>query len=459
MAAVLQIENYGATATLSLLSSTGVALLIGTKGTERPLKHGGQITRVFSFKASGATKALARQNANTFLSYLRNALKWKDDDLRNQSYFLREAADGETPTRYLIIDYQADVVEGGTAVDGLQVRNKEIFIDVAFTLQNHREKVSKTTLTESGASNNYAIGKRVLLSDSGNANVASRVFLTLTSKLFGSYMTRYWIGMRPHDSVADGTFLHLWYFDYADNLSAGTTEAISAGSHGNYIVQVTFSDNLMTRRCQLGVYDQYSAQSITPANQAKGRYIALLRYKSGSTVLARIGISGSETSPAAYNEPRLLDGSGNWRFANLGVIQFPPYSVRAEEVVPKLVYNCYINIDAQRLSGTPTLILDTITLIPYDHYLHVDSTSLATGYVNQIIVNEDLRLTARVIDGSGTFISPSNVVENNNFLYPFDDTSHVLMVYAAERAGSQVANDNLDNGTVTIFEAREGYYD
>lgn len=466
MANVLQIEDYLATTnTLNLLSPTAIAVFIGEGGGEMPLKTGGVVTRVFRFKVTGATKAAARANVNLFLKYLKKVTLWHGDILQNQSIFLREAADGETPMRWLIKDWQASAVEDSTAIDAFQTTNKDIYVNVAITLQNHRERVAKTTLTEYAPSADVAVGKRVVLEGDGNITTNSRVFLTLTSSLSGNYLTNFWIGMRPHltTGVGGDTFLHLWYFDYATALAAGTTETTETGSYGTNIAKVTFSNNLMANRVKLNVGGQYTAQSVTLGNQTRGRYVVLLRYKddtAGGSVLLRVGVSSAEFSPVSYNEARLIDSDDNWHMVNLGVVQFPPHGVRQEESVSGLDAACYLHIDAQRLSGTATVCLDTLTFIPYDHYLYVENAPINEDFNLQIITNEDMGTVARIIDDAAAFKQMSTIVENNNFIYPYDqNTNSVLLVYAGDNPASHAASTNLDNGAVTIFEAVEGYYD
>lgn len=459
MARVLQIENFSTTTTINLLADTGISVFIG-EGGNRPLKSGvGTVTRVFSFRITASTKALARTAANSFISSLTKAIDWHVDPLQSESWFLREAADGETAVRSLIVNFEASANSDGSAIDAYQTMNTAVYVDVALTLQNHREEVAKTTLTETNETTKTAIGAALTLS--GSANTAkSRLFVPIISSLSGSIMTKVWVGLR---SITAAGFRPIWFFDHAEDLLNGTTETTETGSYGTNICKVEFTTTTMLPRARLNVYTQYNAFSESAASgSAAGRYVALLRYKClsavGETVLVRIGTDMSNGAPISYNEPRMvINDDENWWFVNLGVVSIPSHSIRQEELATDRIASCNLRIDAQCLNGTPDLILDTITFIPYDHYIYIEKCAISTLYTTTIYSNEDLQVgTITKVVATGNYAVQGTIVEKNDFMYPPATTS-VVMVYAAEKADGQFHANDLDNGAIQIYEAFDAY--
>jgi hypothetical protein len=320
-------------------------------------------------------------------------------------------------------------------------------------------------LSETGASADVAVGKKVALY--GGANTAnSRVFIPITSTLSGSFMDQLWIGMMPYNGA---DFQHIWYFDHADPLGTGASETTQAGSYGTNIVEVVYAATPgMLRRASFNVFGQYNALGVfASADQAAGRYVVLIRYMCAAgtgTVTGRVGVAGSVTATPAYNEPRLLDTDGNWHFMEAGLIKFPPQGQRQEQATVGRVSACYLYLDMQYVTGTTAeMIFDTITFIPYDHYMSIENAVISVLYNEKIVTNElmDISAHAEAVTGA-IFAEQSTIKEQNNFLYPVgalqvSGDRLVQLVYAARRADAQIAAHNLDNSAVTIFEAFEGY--
>jgi hypothetical protein len=166
------------------------------------------------------------------------------------------------------------------------------------------------------------------------------------------------------------------------------------------------------------------------------------------------------TPQVAYNEPRLLVTSGNWRFAPMGILKFPPRGNRQELDSIWGFGNLAVYIQAQKLSGSPTLILDSITLIPYHSFLHVDNMQIAGDIVTKFVTHENLKTEAvSMLSIPATVYQYANIAEERNWLMPVaaGAVPYVQVVYAAERDASQVHDDNLSNNAFSIYEAFEGY--
>lgn len=459
MAIVLQLENFAASTTINLANATGIKFL--SSSYERDMSYtvtGEDVVRVYRFIATSTTKALARANLNAFVALLRKAIRWGEDDLLAESIFLREQADGETAARMLVKGFKVTGVTPIAGLSPLQQLQKEIVFDVAFTVQNHREEPAKTAMFEAEESDAYAIGKKMLLFNTAHT-APSRLFGELkTSEL--TTFTRMWIGLMP---FVGSYFQHIWEFDFGAP-GTDTTETTSAGSYGTNIHSVSFATTAgMATRSILVlslIYDAASAGAYYA--HARGEYYALLRYKiTGSgTVTARLGQAYAvlTTPQVAYNEPRLLVTSGNWRFAPMGIVKFPPRGNRQEVNSIWGFGNLALYIQAQKLSGSPTLILDSITLIPYHSFLHVDNMQIAGDIVTKFVTHENLKTEAISMTTIPAVVYQyANIAEERNWLMPVPASGYVQVVYAAEQAASQVYDDNLDNNAFSIYEAYEGY--
>lgn len=266
----------------------------------------------------------------------------------------------------------------------------------------------------------------------------------------------------------DDNFQHIWECDHATTLYTDTTETTSTGSFGTNIAKVSFATNAgMAPRVLLNANDIYDAVGAPGGGyQTKGEFFILLRYKVDSgtgTIMTRIGVSGAANKSFSYNEARLVDSSGLWRFLPVGVVKFPPQGMRQETVSTNMVQTGCIMIDAQRLTGNCTIVFDSLTLIPYKHFLAVDNMRISSGLNLRVVTNELLDIVAfsEVAGETPTFSEPGNIVEQRNFLYPVGTYDSVdfrnQVVFAAERGTTQVYNDDLDNDTFSIYEAYEGY--
>lgn len=456
MAKTLAISNFSGSVYIDLLSDASTVVFFG-EGGRRPLQAtDGTITRTFLFRVTSTTKALARANVNAFITALRNAVRWNVDGLESESYFLVEGADGETVLRSLILNFEAFADVDGSAIDAYQSLNKEINMSVALTLLDHREEVAQKTLSESNATANYAVGKALILY--GNVNTApSRISVPIISSLVGNVLRSTWVGMKKSLGVS---FQPVWFFDYADFLGAGTAETTQAGSYGTNVAKVsTFSTTTMIQRVQLNVGTQYTALlgSSAASGQASGRYVVLLRCLSeGGNVLVRVGVEASDGAPCSYNEARLLVDSSAWQIVNLGVVSLPPNSIRQEELANERLAGCGLWFDAQRLSGSATLVFDTITFIPHDHYMAVEGVAISSIYTTTLYTNENLDVGSIVkTEPGGDFATNGKIIDKNNFIFP--PHSAVCMVYAADFGDGHIYNTNLDNGDIKIYEAFDAY--
>ena len=457
MTKILSIDEFDGTVLANLIDDSGICVFAG-EGGRRPLRNtDGTITRTFSFRVTATTKALARTAVNTFISSLRDAVKWNSDNLRSNSVFLREAADGETATRSLIVDFDAYATTDGTAIDAHQTMNIQLYVDVALTVKSLREEAGATSPSGYGTSGN-AIGiKRNLYHASTGNTALSRQQIQIQSGSiatvsgFSSVITKLWIGIYQS---AGSSFNHLWT---ADDVLFGTetTTATVTGSESTLCTDTNFTDTLMKSRAYWTVAGVYP----TNANHAIGEFVALVRYKvsASGSYLVRAGI-GYTAGNIAYNEPVLLDDSTQWRFAQVGVFKFPPRGFREGASTIFGIGNVTLGIQAQRLSGAGHLYIDTVTLIPYDHYIHVDDLSLEAGAFSGVNIITHENEETEAFSGVTTISGYGTVRDQHNWGFPEIEGTDLTLVMAAERDGIQVRNDNIVIANFDINKAFEAYH-
>ena len=456
MAVTLQIENYDVSTTVDLINLSGVTML--ATNLKREISYTGEdglITRTYTFRVTGSSKANARSNANSLVTLLRQAVNWNEDDLEAESVFLRDAADGETATRLLIKGFEATVYTRLPGADPYQTSSTGIFVKAAFTLQNHREDISETGLT-AVSSSGASIGKKYTLSSSAAYTKPSRI-QELTFSVGSNPTDKFWIGIQPYTG---GDFQPVWELDkgtvQTDTVATGTT----TGSYSTNTLITDFATNAgMTLRLKTAIGDHY-----TTPEDARGKYVALLRYQlpSSNAVIARIGVhNGGQTS---YNEARLLTDDGVWHFANMGVVKLPPHGWRQLTTATKVLVMdaVFIFLGAQRLSGSGSLIMDTLTFIPYHSYIHLTDCNAYTGYVQYIITHENFLTESFTGTYTGDDIRQWAVIaEQNNWLSPIPArgaSDYLQMVIATEtKSSGQVAADSIVNLTRDIVPAWEVY--
>lgn len=453
MTKTLAIVNYAETTTINLIDQNALCVFVGESG-QRPLRTtGGLVTRTFTFKATATTKALARTAVNNFITVLRSALDNKADALFTYEYFLKEGADGETALRSLIVDWDAKAISSSSAIDAYQTDNIDLYVSVALTVQDWREETALTTATKGTETGPGAGGTKLTLT--GLANTApSSISTSFDSSLSGNVLTKLWVGLQPRSGT---NWQHIWPFDYGftDN---DTTETTTAGSYGTNVMLTTFIDTAMERRVYMPVEPMYDSLGATNDYlHSKGRYYGLLRYKTTGTgtFLLRAGIS-YYYDETAYSEARLLDDSGNWRFAPIGVFQFPPHGIKTANDVGAAYENVTISIDAQRLAGSANLYYDYILWIPHDHFIALENAKLELPGVLSLETRSDLTTVGKTLF-SGSTRGFCTISEQNNWYIPPVSIGTLQLVFAAERDGNQIATDDLNVLNFYVHEAFEAY--
>lgn len=469
MAAILQLEDVDATTVIDLLDVSGFELIDASNSysldPSDPL-----ITKNYKFLVKGSSKGAVRTAVTEFIELLQLALKWKDDDLRGNSIWLREIPDSttdnyDTRNRQLITNWLI-TINSNQFFNVLQIVNKEVILNWTVTLQRHYENEDTVVFTPTTGFNSTLVGfdKKYIHSSivlpaggaaSGKGTADGRI-RALTLGVTGTAQARFWIGFRKERYGVDN-------FDPIINWEDGYTVGVAdvdktttAGSHSTNVVRVRFSsasgnDTLEMKR---GVYFAAAGEDYV------GEYVALLRYKTitgtGKTFTGRLCTAYYDVStdtPKAYNPFVFFTDDAKWHFKNMGRIKVPGRGFReATRTLTVPWATLSIGIELASLDGGQGIYLDTITLIPYDHYIAVENASLAgAGNFLYILTHEDNTLEAIQL-GSGSFVTGYPVITaQNNWAAPLSDSTVSRLVIAGERSDEQVTTDTLFDATPYIY--------
>ena len=182
-----------------------------------------------------------------------------------------------------------------------------------------------------------------------------------------------------------------------------------------------------------------------------GKHLGLLVARNTvANTVTRLRLSASFKSPAdtagsgtyTYvfaNEEEITDDA--WHIIDAGVLQLPPSQRSVEPLNNMLNANLYLNIEAERLSGTGNLRLATLFLLPAERRLFIDHAPVAAGSdVVSVYTTENGSVEAHIKDTAGAVELPP--VEPVNWRWPKDGG---VLYFLAERATGYNRNDEIDN--------------
>lgn len=188
-------------------------------------------------------------------------------------------------------------------------------------------------------------------------------------------------------NAADGT-------GGTDATNAADTGAprIASGGGGNFRVNISFATASDAQR----VSWTGATQGYFDFSSNRGRFIALLRCRlsAAGTVTMHLGLTSGTTSLTNYPVTTFTEvgtgGTGNttaWGMAYLGEITLPPSEERVIAwtdglgVLASNNANWSLGVYAARTSGTPTLYISDLILIPIDEAaIAIDNGQLVTGF-------------------------------------------------------------------------------
>ena len=447
MAAVLRIENYAATTYVDLISDD-VKIERGVPSFKLD-PNDTQTTTVFRLRFNASTAAGIRTDFNELIVLLDQARKWHRDDLEANSVWLRWAADGETAKRSLIYDYGI-TNNAGVALDPLQLINRQLMIDLAITHDAEAEDVTSLTwVVYPYGGDNYAYYQLYNGSTTeAYGDRGSRIGFFKLDPGAGT-INKIWLGIREVTYSAidySSKINYVWAAEDVTIAGTGMASTTSAGSYGTNVYENDFTSNSGSNALALRIAFTIinHIDSFAESNALKGPFQVLLRYKleASTDVAVRMGVSDSADTytKAAYNSFQYdLDDDAAWHWLELGLVKFPNQALRVMNIAASTngetvdISQSTIWIDTERISGTGSLFIDCIQLIPYDHYIAVSGLKCdATSYPATIFTNENMTTDAytRLALASDAIYSVGEAEAINDWKLP--DAQIFLISWAIE---------------------------
>lgn len=410
-----------------------------------------RVTSTFLVLDTGTDEEI-REKFNNLVNILESGRIFHSDPFTSAPAYIYHKTETETAVRSIIYDYAIDSLTEALA-NPLLIHGEGRF-QIAITHANYWEPVDPIVVETGDVS---ATGGVWNINDHEGvdyqANTDSRIGLFRIQHQSGQ-LARAYCGIHINRGYG-GTF-DPWIDSSDMNPRTDrdtTSETPSTGASGNESLVCDFGDiqSLIGR-----AYVLSSDFTATP-NAYIGSFLVMLRYKLSSA--GEVGVrmktlyGTSELSPSQLTPVQYLT-STNYTFAELGELTLPPHPYRFY-ISNFDVARFGISIEAERISGTPSLHIDGLLLLPATHYFRADigdPTDVEVTDVLQIITDADGSITGviteEVVDEEA--IKQQATVTAKNWFYPY--RGGVFVLVTLEGAGVVHSLNRLLNLDVEIYE-------
>ncbi len=350
---------------LDLLSEMRVVV-----GTWRETPQGNRVVTTCTL-AKVDTKALIRTYVESTHRTLNTAVEYVSDPTTAYSIWFRWQTEGESYKRALVYSYQLEPLDH--EVDDIHLTSGAGRYLLTFVRSAAFEEGTVQEVVQNGVSANGGVWN-VYSTISGGGVPGRIMLLQVSASGLTTDFSKLWVGLRPvrgnvldFDPVLNFTTSHSLGVTGVTN---NTSDSNTAG--GNYI-----------RDDFTGGADMAFKLSYTfdyTVDQYVGRYLALLRCKivSGSGICqARISTSFASptyANPVALGNNQYLTNTA-WKLIEMGEIEMPGGRVHNMLDIRSL----RVNLETGRVSGDAVLGVDSIILIPSNHYVTWDKATFGNS--------------------------------------------------------------------------------
>lgn len=185
----------------------------------------------------------------------------------------------------------------------------------------------------------------------------------------------FWIGYRETDQ-GYGDFNPLWELEDGTNGTdaSDTSDGTASGGYKVVVNFATVTDWEERSRITLS-----EAQGAVNWDDFKGRFVVLLRCKVGASTVCGIQLKhGYEDDPDQVAGVKVLIDHTSWKLIELGQVANPTWGYREFSHDYDNPATWEMRIEANRESGSGSLDLDALYLVPADHYAHVEHVGTGT---------------------------------------------------------------------------------
>lgn len=399
---------------------------------------GESLTESWEFVGRGSAGSLRTELA-TLNALLQNAREWRDDPLRANPTWLEFQSDGEGEVRRrLILDGGREFLNR-TGIDPLATNQLiALTVDLEFAYPWWEEQTETTVFNEAVSCNGGT------LTIPGGGDMDGRISrLILSDLVAASTLTQFWIGTRQaYDGSSD--LVATWFASLGLGGIDATTTADADCVSGTRVTISFGTTTALDLRRRIVYGDIVGAGSTT---HLRGRYLVLLRYKlptSASAVALELRY-GYDIDTLAIQDAVIITTSGsgmsNYGVIELGMVQFPPNIPRG--TITDL-QKCVIDLYAERITGSTSLYLAELILIPADHLIRITGANVGVsgGAYTAIHTHEDEEVvsTGQV---SGDYPSASARPEPENWRLPYQPDS-ILVLVGARSATNLAEADEIN---------------
>lgn len=392
-------------------------------------------------------------NANTLATALQSIdskvkqTQWAQDPLNPIGVWLRTKLATETNTRQAFIQ-ELRRSPALPITDPLMYDSTLQKYQLGVTRMPVWENVLATTITSSAISAN---GGTLSYSIAGDAHAR----VGLIESIFNAQdATEIWYGAKSDRyGVNPANFVPRWSLYPGAVSDPDITTTSDATAAAGTRVNCDFSSITTMRTLAAPVMSGVTAN----LSDQRGKYHALLRWRinSGVTLVCnvRVGtgfeIGGSILSPTYMPRRRLASVNANygWVYSSLGIIKIPPVS--GFDVA---LGSITIFIQAEKVSGSGTLSLDSIVLIPAEHAVHVDhgTVGIAGSSVKSYIMTrpDGVKSAIGLSSSSGGVIEGVGSLDETTWSLP--SGSGVIVCAAGNSVRGTTETANLDTLTPTL---------
>lgn len=373
-----------------------------------------------------------RRDVNYLAQVLKNGALYHADPF-NRSWIWYEAmGSGEADKRALVYGGTIALPQPLPRLGGPLLRTPKAQPVLAFDRHRFFESVTAETVS---ATNLPVYGAKIVLSGEGTAE--SRIG-SLVAAASGSAQ-RVWMGIRPIRNGADN-------FDPVINLKDGTAllGSVTADSDAvsGEMVQYVFSGPSTYNIVQIDLKDATASDAHNL--DYIGRYQVVLRYECTNPIKVRMFVSGGNPR-GYYTEPAYLPASPGtvdpYTAGLIGELTIPWVGLDHNWAAAD-VGNTRIRLEVELLSGSGTINLDTLTLIPASRMLSLnDKFGTMDEFEFKTFPNDEVAARRTYDPGTGSY--PVNVIDAaaQNFTVPRE--GGVLVVAATDPSNGQAKTDEI----------------
>lgn len=349
-------------------------------GSWREVRQGNRVVVTCTLAAFGEQSSIrtAVQGLEMFLDM---AIRYASSNLETISAWFRWQTEGEPVKRSLIYSYRLEPLDD--PVYDIHLESHAARWLLTFTRDYAYEEFEFQTASQNNVST--IGGGWDLTSTIVGGDEPGRIgALTVRPRNTGINLRKMWVGFRPYRGGVSAAEGFSPVIDFAASHIVGTT----VGSTTRSGVSNSTSEASNTINGQ-HISDSFgggtdldfklSHEFGSSFNAYVGRYLVLMRCKitAGSGVcMARVSTALSwpeRKNPIGIGNTQYIENTA-WRFVEMGEIELP-----GTRYVPTSFRSLRINIETGVASGTPTLGIDCLVLIPTDHYATWDKADFGLG--------------------------------------------------------------------------------